>query len=73
MIRKVRFILTVPVKVYRMRLFVRVKGHNILWKPKAVLAEVVGKRERVIFAPAKLQLVDGVLVWGMDYYKKNAS
>lgn len=60
--RKVRFILTVPVEVYRVRLLVGVEGNNILWKSKAVFAEVVGKRERMILAPAELHLVNRILV-----------
>jgi hypothetical protein len=63
MIKNCWFIITVPIKVNLVRLFVGLERDDVLWEPEAVVAEVVGKREWMVLAPAENHLVDCVFVW----------
>lgn len=62
MIKNCCLIITVPVKVNLVWLFVSVKRDDVLRQAEAVLAEIVGESQRMIFPPVERKLVHGVLI-----------
>lgn len=63
MIKNCCFIITIPIKVNFMWFFMCSKWYDILWKPETIVTEVIGKCERMVFAPCKHHLVYRVLIW----------